>query len=235
VTFEDSVASTRAISGRELREAFSRDMTTLTLGLVRARGSSLFVGPVEIIRFGPPKTTRTSVELPIDGGLAVREPGGHLRIAASKGRLTASVEEYRPRLPLPIYVLTQLPFHHAIMRMHLLRERGRLPVPGMPAAPPARIAAGAIDAGLCAAVTLLAFRRRRVLALAAVTVGYHIACWSLSGRTVGGLIVKQRIVSVDGSHVSPGQSLVRLLVLPVAAIRLRAIHDQISGTEVITD
>ena len=235
VTFDDWVASSRAITGRELREAFFQDMSTLTLGLVRPRGSSLFVGPVEIIRFGPPKTTRTGVELPIEGGLAVRKPGGHLRIAASKGRLTASVEGYSPRLPLPIYVLTQLPFHHTIMRLHLLRERGRLPVYGMPAAPAGRFAAGAIDAAVCAAATLLAVKHRRILALAAITAGYHIACWSLTGRTVGGLIVRQRVVSVDGSRVSPGQSLVRLLALPIAAMRLRAIHDQIAGTEVIAD
>jgi RDD family len=210
-------------------------MSTLTLGLVRARGSSLFVGPVEIIRFGPPKTARTSVELPIEGGLAVRERGGRLRIAASNGRLTASVEEYRPRLPAPIYVLTQLPFHHTMMRLHLLRERGRLPVPGMPATPADRIAAGAIDAGVCTTVTLLAFKRRRPIALAAIIVGYHIACWSGPGRTVGGLIVRQRVVSVDGSKVSPSQSLVRMLALPFAAMRLRAVHDQIAGTEVISE
>jgi hypothetical protein len=235
VTFADSVASSRAASGRELREAFFEDMSTLTLGLVRARGYSLFVGPVEIIRFGPPKTGRRSVELPIEGGLAVRKPGGHLRIAASQGRLIASVDGYSPRLPLPIYVLTQLPFHHTVMRLHLLRERGRLPMPGMPAPPAGRIAAGAIDAGVCAAATLLAFKHRRLLALAAITAGYHIACWSVAGRTVGGLIVRQRVVSVDSSRVSPGQSLVRLLALPIAATRLRAIHDQIAGTEVISD
>jgi hypothetical protein len=235
VTFDDSVASSRAASGRQLREAFFEDMSTLTLGLVRARGSSLFVGPVEIIRFGPPKTGRTSVELPIEGGLAVRKPGGHLRIAASKGRLIASVDGYSPWLPLPIYVLTQLPFHHTVMRLHLLRERGRLPMPGMPAPPAGRIAAGVIDAGFCTAATLLAFQHRRLLALAAITAGYHIACWSVAGRTVGGVIVRQRIVSVDGSRVSPGQSMVRLLALPIAAMRLRAIHDQIAGTEVIAD
>jgi hypothetical protein len=229
------VASSRAITGRELREAFFQDMSTLTLGLVRARGSSLLVGPMEIIRFGPPKTTRNGVELPIEGGLAVRKPGGHLRIAASKGRLTASVEGYSPWLPLPIYVGTQLPFHHIVMRLHLLRERGRLPMPGMPASPAGRIAAGAIDAGVCAAATLIAFKHRRLLALAAITAGYHIACWTVAGRTAGGLIVRQRVVSVDGSRVSIGQSLVRLLTLPVAAMRLRAIHDRIAGTEVISD
>jgi hypothetical protein len=229
------VASSRAITGRELREAFFQDMSTLTLGLVRARGSSLLVGPMEIIRFGPPKTTRNGVELPIEGGLAVRKPGGHLRIAASKGRLTASVEGYSPWLPLPIYVLIQLPFHHTVMRLHLLRERGRLPMPGMPASPAGRIAAGAIDAGVCTAATLIAFKHRRLLALAAITAGYHIALWTVAGRTAGGLIVGQRIVSVDGSRVSIGQSLVRLLALPVAAMRLRAIHDRIAGTEVISD
>jgi uncharacterized RDD family membrane protein YckC len=49
------------------------------------------------------------------------------------------------------------------------------------------------------------------------------------------LIVRQRVVSVDGSKVSPSQSLVRMLALPFAAMRLRAVHDQIAGTEVISE
>lgn len=229
------MASARPVTGRELRESFFLDVPRLTLGLVSARGSSLFLGPLEIIRFGPAKTTRSSVELPIEGGLLVGDRGGRLRIEAGKGRLTASVQGYRPRLPRPLYVLTQLPFHHTVMRLHLLRERGRQPAPGVPVPPARRAAAAAIDIGLFAVVALAAGRRRRLAALAVVAAGYHIFCWSISGRTAGGMITGQRVVSVDGSRVSPGQALIRLLALPMAALRLRAVHDEIASTEVVAD
>jgi RDD family len=235
VTLEDSVASSRPVTGRELRESFFLDVPRLTLGLVSTRGSSLFLGPLEIIRFGPAKTTRSSVELPIEGGLLVGDRGGRLRIDAGKGRLTASVEGYRPRLPRPLYVLTQLPFHHTVMRLHLLRERGRQPAPGVPVPPARRAAGAAIDIGLFAVVALAAGRRRRLAALAVIAAGYHVACWSISGRTAGGMITGQRVVSVDGSRVSPGQALIRLLALPMAALRMRAVHDEIAGTEVVAD
>jgi uncharacterized RDD family membrane protein YckC len=149
--------------------------------------------------------------------------------------LVASLEGYTPRIPRFIYGLTQLPIHHLVMRLHLLRARGRVPSPGVPAPPTRRLAAGAIDAGLCAAVALFAGRRRRLAAFAGVAIGYHVACWSSSGRTAGGLIAGQRVVSVDGSRVTIGQSLIRLLALPVAALRLRAVHDDIAGTEVVSD
>jgi len=210
-------------------------MTTLTLGLVRQRGSSLVLGPLEIFRFGPAKTRRSSVDFPIEGGLLVGDRGGRLRIQAGKGRLTASVDGYRPWLPRPLYVVTQLPFHHLILRLHLLRERGRLPTPGVPVAPTRRVAAAAIDIGLFALMALVAGNRRRLAGLAAVAAGYHVACWSISGRTVGGMVVRQRVVSVDGSRVSAGQALIRLLALPLAALRMRAVHDEIAGTEVIAD
>ncbi len=232
---EDSVASSRRVAGRDLRDAFFRDTAALTLGLIRPRGSSLLLGPVEILRFGPAKTGRASVELPIEGGLAVGAPGGHLRIEALKGKLTAKVEGYRPWLPRPLYVITQLPLHHTVMRLHLLRERGPLPSPGVPAAPAGRFAAAAIDAGLCGAVALIAGKGRRLPALVGIAAGYHIACWSISGRTVGGLVARQRVVSVDGSRVSVAQSLIRLVTLPLAALRMRAVHDEIAGTEVIAD
>jgi hypothetical protein len=235
VSVEDSVASSRPVTGRELREGFFSDMATLTLGLVSQRGSSLFLGPLEIFRFGRAKTTRSSVELPIEGGLAVGDSGGQLRIQAATGRLTASVEAYRPWLPRPLYVVTQLPFHHLVMRLHLLRQRGRLPSPGVPVAPTRRAAAAAIDIGLFALVALVAGRRRRVAAVAGIAAGYHVACWSISGRTVGGMITKQRVVSVDGSRVSAGQAVIRLLALPLAALRMRAVHDEIAGTEVVAD
>ena len=227
------MASPRAISGKELRDQFVSDVSTLTFGLVRMRGSSMVLGSLEILRFGRPKITRAGVDWPIEGGLAAGSPGGRWSIRASGGRLVAGLEGYTSRLPLPLYVLTQLPIHHLVVRLHLLRARGRMPSPGVPAAPTRRIAAGAIDAGLCAAVALTAGRGRRLAAFAGIAIGYHVACWSSSGRTVGGLIAGQRVVSVDGSRVSIGQSLVRLLALPVAALRLRAVHDEIAGTEVV--
>ncbi len=235
MSLEDSVASSRPVTGRELRESFYLDIPRLTLGLVSQRGSSLFLGPLEIFSFGRAKTTRSSVELPIEGGLLVGNRGGRLRIQAGKGRLTASVEGYRPRLPRPLYVLTQLPFHHTVMRLHLLRERGRQPAPGMPVPPARRAAGAAIDIGLFAVVAVAAGRRRRLAALAVIAAGYHIFCWSISGRTVGGMITGQRVVSVDGSRVSPGQALVRLVALPMAALRLRAVHDEFAATEVVSD
>lgn len=235
VTLEDSVASSRPVTGRELREGFFSDMATLALGLVSRRGSSLFLGPLQIISFGPAKTTRSSVDFPIEGGLLVGDRGGRLRIEAVAGRLTASVQGYRPRLPRPLYLVTQLPFHHLVLRLHLLRVRGRLPSPGVPVAPPRRLAAAAIDIGLFALAAVLAGRRRRLGALAVIAAGYHVACWTTSGRTVGGIVARQRVVSVDGSRVSAGQALVRLFALPLAALRLRAVHDEIAGTEVVAD
>lgn len=232
---QDSVAGARPFTGRTLRDGYFQDIRSLTLGLVRLRGSSLYAGPLDIIRFGVPKTTRTSVVLPIEGGLAVGSPGGRLRIQAAGGRLEASVDGYRPRLPLPLYVLTQLPIHHLVMRLHLLRQRGRLPAPGVPAAPAKRLAAAAIDIALCAGLAVAAGKRRRLPALVAISAGYHIACWTISGRTLGGLVTKQRVVAVDGSRPSVGQAIIRLLALPVAALRVRAVHDEIACTEVIAD
>src|SRR5260370_33738177 len=138
VTLADSVGCSRPVTGRELRERFFLDIPRLTLGLVSQRGSSLFLGPLEVIRFGPSKTTRSSVELTIEGGLLVGDRGGRLRIEAGRGRLTASVDGYRPRLPRPLYVLTQLPFHHTVLRLHLPWQRGRQPAPRSPPPPAPR-------------------------------------------------------------------------------------------------
>jgi hypothetical protein len=195
----------------------------------------MVLGPLEIIRFGPAKTTRSGVDFPIEGGLLVGAQGGRLHIQTGKGRLTASVYGYRPRLPRPLYVVTQLPFHHQVMRLHLLRQRGRLPAPGVPVAPTRRIAAAVIDIGLFSLAALAAGKRRRLAALAGIAAGYHVACWSISGRTVGSIVLGLRVVSVDGSRVSAGQAIVRLLAVPMAALRMRALHDEIAGTEVIAD
>ncbi len=235
VEVEDSVAMSRGITGKVLRDGFLGDIAALTLGLVRTRGNSLHLGPLELLRFGRARVARTGVDWPIEGGLAVRAPGGHFRIEALRGRLVASVDGYQPRLPRALYMLTQLPVHHLVTRLHLLRVRGRQPAPGVPAAHGKRIAAAAIDLGLCAALAAASGRRLRLRALFGIAAGYHVACWSLSGRTLGGVLMGQRVVAVDGSRPSMGQAVVRLAALPVSALRLRAIHDEVAGTEVVAE
>jgi hypothetical protein len=232
VDIEDSVAMSRVVTGKVLRDGYMSDITKLTFGLVRTRGNALHLGPLELLRFGPPSVTRNGVEWPIEGGLFTHSPGGRFRIEARRGRLVASVSGYRPRLPFALYAVAQLPIHHLVTRLHLLRQRGRQPAPGMPAEPAKRLAAAAIDLGLCAALAATA-RRGRLRALFGIAAGYHLACWSLSGRTLGGVLMGQRVVAVDGSRPSLGQAVVRLAALPVSAIRLRAIHDEIAGTDVV--
>ena len=222
------------ITGKTMRDSFPADMEALTFGLIRVDDNALRLGPLELIRFGRPRITRTSVQWPIEGGLLARSPGGHLRIELIDDRLVESLDGYRPILPRPIYALTQVPIHHLLTRLHLLRVRGRRPEPGPPADRSRRIAAAAIDAGLCMSMAAIIGRRRRLPALLGIAAGYHVACWSLSGVTLGGAVMKQRVVAVDGSKVSIGQALVRLALLPLAAVRLRDVHDDIAGTEVVT-
>ena len=232
---DDSVAMPHPITGKTLRDGYWEDIRPLTLGLLRAHDNSVRLGPVELIRFGRPKVTQSSVQWPIEGGLLTRAPGGRLRIEKLYGRLVASVEGYQPTLPRVVYVLTQLPIHHLWTRLHLLRVRGRQPVPGPPADRGRRIAAAAIDFGLCVAMAAVMGKRRRISLLLGVVAGYHVACWTVSGRTLGAAVMKQRVVAVDGSGISAGQALVRLASLPVAAVRRRNSHDEIAGTVVIAD
>jgi uncharacterized RDD family membrane protein YckC len=78
-------------------------------------------------------------------------------------------------------------------------------------------------------------RRPRLPVVLGIAAGYHLACWSLSGVTLGGAVMKQRVIAVDGSKLSLGQALVRLALLPVAAARTSNVHDEIAGTEVISN
>jgi uncharacterized RDD family membrane protein YckC len=105
----------------------------------------------------------------------------------------------------------------------------------VPADVSARLAAAAIDAGICAGIALLAGRGRRTRTFLAIAAGYHIAAWAVSGRTLGGAVMRQRVVSVDGSRPSVAQAALRFATLPLAAFRLRALHDEMAGTGVITD
>jgi hypothetical protein len=235
VSSEDSVLAAEAVSGRVLRDRFLAEMPAITLGLVRTHNESLWLGPIALIRFGRPKITDTAVEWPIEGGLMVGAPGGRWRIAGSDGRLVASLEAYRPLLPRPIYALTQLPIHHLTTRLYLLRIRGRKHLPGVPAKASARRQAAVVDVAVCVTLARLFGRPRRARVLLGVAVGYHVACWSISGQTLGGLVTRQRVVSVDGSRLTPTQSLARLAALPLSWILRRPVHDGFAGTEVIAD
>jgi hypothetical protein len=233
ITVEDSVAFSGPVTGIALRDGFLQDISRLTFGLVGVRGSALVVGPIELLRFGQPEVRRSAVEWPIDGGLLAAGPAGRLRIEAAGGRLSATVDGYRPSLPMPLYTLTQLPIHHLLTRIHLLRVRGREPSVGAAAESQDRMVAAAIDLGLCAGLAAITGRRPRLGLLLGITAAYHVACWSISGRTLGGLVVGQRVVSVDGSRPSLGQSVIRLLTLPAAWVRNRPDHDEIALTDVV--
>lgn len=231
---EDSVEAPRPATGRQLRDSFLPGISALTLGLVRADKASLGFGPVELLRFGVAKVSGGAAEWPIDGGLLARAPGGSWRLENVDGSLVASVHGYRPQLPAPVYRLIQLPVHHLLTRLFLLRLRGRDPAPGAEAASADRMRAAAIDVAFCATLAGLLGKRRSVRTILGIALAYHVACWSLSGKTLGGLVMNQRVVAIDGSRLTPTQSLLRFLALPLGWIRGRPDHDEIACTDVIT-
>src|SRR4029077_1387240 len=117
-------------------------------------------------------------------------------------------------------------------RLHLLRVRGREPAAGIPATSSDRRGAAPLDAGFCLALARVSGRRPRIRVFLGVAACYHIACWSLGGRTLGGLVMRQRVVAIDGSKPSVGQAVVRLLCIPIARFRNRPDQDEMAGTEV---
>ena len=245
VTWDDDRVSTRAavaavgpFTGARLRDSY--------LDAVRALDTYLDMmitlpGPLELLRFGPPRVTRDAVDWPIEGGLLAGRPGGHWRVEASSAQVEAILTGYRPRLPRLLYTLSHLQVHQLFTRLYLLRVRGGEPAPGVRAAPQDRFRAAAVDVAFCLTLARLSGRRRlrRTLAIA---IAYHVGCWSISGRTLGGLVLRQRVVAVDGSRLTPTQSLLRLALLPAAWIdllvrpaRARPVHDELASTDVISD
>jgi len=233
VTVEDSVSAPRPVSGEWLRDHFFSGISAATLGLVQPRFETLWLGPLRLLVFGEPVEAPNEVSWPIEGGLLAAAPGGYFTIRGDGGRLTARITGYRPSLPPRLYDLTQLKVHHALVRQQLLRIRGRGPAAGVPADPIRRGLAASIDIGLCAAVALAVARRRPFVAMLGITAGYHLTSWATSGRTVGGFVMRQRLVAVDGSKPSWFQAALRMLALPLAAVKLRAIHDELAATDVI--
>jgi hypothetical protein len=49
------------------------------------------------------------------------------------------------------------------------------------------------------------------------------------------MVMRQRVVSVDGSPPTLEQSALRLLAAPLALIGSRARHDELAGTDVVLD
>lgn len=234
VTVEDSVTSSTSLSGDLLRTTFLPSITTVTLGLIRMRNRSLCLGPIRLITFGPPRMSSSSVSWPIEGGVLVASAGGRFSIESARGELTTRLDGYHPMLPRSIYEATQLRLHHGLVRVQLLRLAG-LPPPPAQSGPASRVAAGAIDAAVCAGLALVFARRRRVRAFTGIAIGYHLACWTVSGRTLGGRVMKQRVVSIDGSRLSLIQAALRLAALPLSALRRYAAHDDIAATIVVED
>src|SRR5260370_6606286 len=156
----DSVAVAGRLSGEALRDAYVDALSLLTLSLVRLRDNAIVLGPLTLLRFGEPNITKDAVEWPIEGGLLAREPGGRWRLAASGGRVEASLAGYRPRLPPAVYMRTHPQVHHLVPRLYLLRLHGREPAPGMPVKAEDRWRASAVDVALCLTIARMTVRPR---------------------------------------------------------------------------
>lgn len=216
-----------------LRDAYFADVRRLSLGLVGGERWRLRLGALTLLSFGEPAFDGWAWSWPITGGLLASAPGGTLSYGWRDGQLVGAVDGYRPRLPALPYRSIQLPAHRLLTRWFLLRLRGGVPPPGVPAGPAQRLLTAGLDLALCAGVTAALRPRRRLRTFAAVAAVYHLACWSAAGRTAAGVVTGQRLVSVDGRRVAPWQAALRLAALPLAARTLRAVHDEAAATEVV--
>jgi RDD family protein len=213
------------------RDAYWTFLERLHLGLVRFRDGAVSVLGIPLIRLGRPWFEDRAWRWRIEGGLLAERPGGELGFGAEDGHLVGFLRGYHPTIPEPLYSVTQRPFHRFVTRLFLLHLRGRRLPPGVPAEPGARVAAAAVDAALLSVVTRPLPHRLRLLAAGAYVAGG----WALTGQTLGARILGLRVVSVDGSPLTPGQAVLRLLAAPAALVARRAVHDELAGTEVIHD
>ena len=235
VSVVDSVEVESPPTGRELRRAYEEELRDVTFGAVRARGDDVVLGPLQLLRFGRPVIGEQSVEWPIEGGLLARRGGGTWRVSADGRTVTAEMTGFAPRLPRPLYVLSHLRVHETFTRLYLLRVRGREPAPGVRATREDRVRAATVDLALCFTVAGGLGPRRKLRRALLLAAAYHVACWSLGGRTLGGVVMRQRVVSVDGASLSPAQAMLRLAVSPAAWVLRRPVHDEVAGTEVIVE
>lgn len=232
VSTDASVGAARPLSGAKLRDAYVDAVSRLTFGLARFRDGAVRAGPLTLLRFGPPAVTESSVEWPIEGGLLARTRGGTWRISSNGGQVEATVTAFRPRLPRPLYAASHLQVHELFTRLFLLQLRGREPLPGRAVAREDRFRAASVDVALCLTLARMTGRRRpgRTVAVAAA---YHIVCWSVWGRTFGGIVMRQRVVARDGSPLSPQQAALRFVLMPLSWLAGRPLHDEIAQTDVI--
>lgn len=231
VSTRDSVEVAGPQTGSRLRDSYMEAVGALTFGLARFRDSAVRIGPIAMLRFGEPRVGPNYVEWPIEGGLLARG-GGTWRIESRDGRVEAVAQGHRPALPRPVYDLTHRHVHLLLTRLYLLRLRGIEPAPGRRALREDRVRAAAVDVAFCLTLAGLTGRRRprRTLLIAAA---YHVACWTIFGRTLGGLVLRERVVSVDGSRLTPTQAMLRFALLPVSWVTRQPVHDEIAGTTVI--
>jgi hypothetical protein len=225
----DAVYMPRQPTSEQLRDFYFPAATRLTFGLTRWRDAAVRFLGIPLLSVGAPIAKPGGWDYPITGGLLSRGAAGRVEIRWAEGICAVAVVGYRPWLPSDVYRATQAPFHRFVTRLALLRLRGRIPSAGVPATPAGRAGAVAVDLVVCLA---LARDPRRLLPVLAL---YHLAGWSVGGRTVGARLFRQRLVAVDGSLPTFGQALIRLGALPIAAIRLRAAHDEAASTDVVAD
>jgi RDD family protein len=233
ITTSDSVEVTRPLSGAQLRDAYIDSVQDLTFGLIRFHDNALRIGPIELLRFGKERVGRDFVEWPIEGGLLAR-PGGLWRIESNDGAVSASATGHRPAIPRPLYDVSHFQVHQLATHLFLLRLRENDPPPGVEAPREDRLRAAAVDVAFCLTLARL-FGRRRLRRTLAISAAYHVACWNLFGRTLGGVVLRERVVSLDGTRPTAAQSLLRFALLPLSLIARRPLHDEIARTTVISD
>ena len=233
ITTSDSVEVTRPFSGAQLRDAYIASVQDLTLGLVRFRDNKWRIGPIALLGFGNESVGRDFVEWPIEGGILAR-PGGVWRIESKDGAVIATAAGHRPAIPRPLYDVSHFQVHQLATHLYLLGLRETDLPPGVEAPREDRLRAAAVDVAFCLTLARLTGRRRLRRTLV-ITAAYHVACWSLLGRTLGGIVLRERVVSLDGSRPTATQSLLRFALLPLSWISRRPLHDEVARTTVIRD
>src|SRR3989442_7774437 len=111
VSIRASVQVPRAITGAKLRDSYIEAIKTQTLGLARFRDGSIMLGPLTLLRFGPPKVTRNAVDWPIEGGLLARRAGGNWPVPGATRPGDATLAGYTPTPSRPIYAATHMLEH----------------------------------------------------------------------------------------------------------------------------
>lgn len=237
VSATDQVRAPVAPSLDALREGYFTGTSRALFGLIGFSQGRFQAGPLTLFRFGAPRFEHPAWVFPIEGGLLARGPAGELRLGWSQEHLYSSLEGYQPRLPRPLYRLTQLPFHHAMSRIALMQIRGRLPSAGMPAEPWRRLLAGVLDVATATSVAAACRPLRagsRVGVWAATLLATQTVVPALTGGfTPGGWVAGTRIAGVDGSRARTPQLVLRTAALPLGVRTVRDRHDELAGTEVV--